>query len=318
MIQVNHLTKTFGQERAVDDISFDVATGEVLGFLGPNGAGKSTTMRVLTCYLPPTAGSVSVDGRDVVEDSLAVRSMIGYLPESTPLYSEMSVIDYLKFIARLRGMPVEAEKSRIAFVSDVCGLESVMRKQIDTLSKGFRQRVGLAQAMLHDPEILVLDEPTSGLDPNQIVEIRELILSLGQEKTVILSTHILPEVQASCDRVLIINKGKIVADGSPDRLQEQFSGGQRIQFGVLGDGSGVEEALTGLGSLQIVDASQDDGSTLFTLSADVTADLRPQLFDLAVDRGWRLTELHREEASLEDVFRQLTSSESQLAKEVTS
>ena len=212
MIQVNHLTKSFGSERAVDDISFDVARGEVVGFLGPNGAGKSTTMRVLTCYLPPTSGSVSIDGRSVVGDSLAVRSMIGYLPETTPLYAEMTVTDYLKFIARLRGMTVEAERSRLPYVSAVCGLEGVLTKQIENLSKGFRQRVGLAQAMLHDPEILILDEPTSGLDPNQIVEIRELIQSLGEQKTVILSTHILPEVQASCDRVLIIDKGKIVAD----------------------------------------------------------------------------------------------------------
>ncbi|MFV1979728.1 MAG: ATP-binding cassette domain-containing protein [Rhodothermia bacterium] len=319
MIHVSHLTKNFGSERAVDDISFDVARGEVLGFLGPNGAGKSTTMRVLTCYLPPSSGSVTIDGRNVVDDSLAVRSLIGYLPETTPLYEEMIVTDYLKFIARLRGMSIEAENSRLPFVSDVCGLEAVLNKQIETLSKGYRQRVGLAQAMLHDPEILILDEPTSGLDPNQIVEIRELIRSMGEQKTVILSTHILPEVQASCDRVLIIDKGKIVADGSPDSLQARFTGGQRVHFGVEGDGSGVADALSTIDQIQVLGTETQNGSTIFMLGSDSTTDLRPRLFDMAVGRGWRLTELHRQEASLEDVFRQLTSGKPKpSAGEVTS
>ncbi len=313
MIHVSHLTKRFGSELAVDDISFDVARGEVLGFLGPNGAGKSTTMRVLTCYLPPSSGTVTIDGRDVVGDSLAVRSLIGYLPETTPLYTEMTVTDYLKFVARLRGMSIEMEKSRLPFVIDVCGLEAVLNKQIETLSKGYRQRVGLAQAMLHDPEILILDEPTSGLDPNQIVEIRELIRSLGEQKTVILSTHILPEVQASCDRVLIIDKGKIVADGTPDSLQARFTGGQRVHFGVVGDGTGVADALATIDQVRVLGTETQNGSTIFMLGSDSTTDLRPRLFDMAVDRGWRLTELHREEASLEDVFRQLTSGNPQPA-----
>jgi ABC-2 type transport system ATP-binding protein len=319
MIQVNHLTKSFGSERAVDGISFEVARGEVLGFLGPNGAGKSTTMRVLTCYLPPTEGTVTIDGLDVVQDSIAVRSMIGYLPETTPLYTEMSVRDYLSFVARLRGMSEQEEKTRIDFVTETCGLETVITKQIDTLSKGFRQRVGLAQAMLHDPEILILDEPTSGLDPNQIVEIRELIKSLGEEKTVILSTHILPEVQASCDRVLIINKGQIVADGSPDSLQARFTGGQRVFFGVLGDGEGVAELVGSIDQIRILNSFKDNGSTVFALGSESEDDIRPQLFDLAVANQWRLTELHREEASLEDVFRQLTSVQPALkAQEVSS
>jgi ABC-2 type transport system ATP-binding protein len=318
MIQVNHLTKSFGSQRAVDDISFEVARGEVLGFLGPNGAGKSTTMRVLTCYLPPTSGLVTIDGRSVVDDSLAVRSMIGYLPETTPLYVEMTVVEYLRFVARMREMSVADEKSRISYVSSVCGLETEAHKQIETLSKGYRQRVGLAQAMLHDPEILILDEPTSGLDPNQIVEIRDLIRSMGEEKTVILSTHILPEVQASCDRVLIIKDGKIVADGTPDSLQARFKGGQRVHLGVQGDGNGVAEAVEVIGSVRILASESLNGSTLFTLGSDSETDLRPQLFDLAVEQGWRLTELHREEASLEDVFRQLTSATPQLTSgEVT-
>ncbi|MGA7307172.1 MAG: ATP-binding cassette domain-containing protein [Rhodothermales bacterium] len=307
MITVDRLTKTFGLERAVDDISFEVERGEVLGFLGPNGAGKSTTMRVLTCYLPPTAGHVTINGLDVTTDSLAVRRLIGYLPENTPLYPDMAVRDYLSFVAAIREMSPADERSRISYVVDVCGLTGVLSKRIETLSKGYRQRVGLAQAMLHDPEILILDEPTSGLDPNQIVEIRDLVLSLGQEKTVILSTHILPEVEASCDRVLIINRGKIVADGSPESLQAQFQGDQRLLFGISGDGTGVEEALRGLYGVRVLEQAAENGATVFTLGVSGAEDVRPDLFRLAVQNQWILTELHREEARLEDVFRQLTS-----------
>jgi gliding motility-associated transport system ATP-binding protein len=307
MITVDRLTKTFGLERAVDDITFEVERGEVLGFLGPNGAGKSTTMRVLTCYLPPTAGHVTINGLDVTNDSLAVRRLIGYLPENTPLYPDMSVRDYLRFVAAIREMSAAEERSRISYVVDVCGLNGVLSKRIETLSKGYRQRVGLAQAMLHDPEILILDEPTSGLDPNQIVEIRELVLSLGARKTVILSTHILPEVEASCDRVLIINRGKIVADGSPESLQARFQGDQRLLFGVSGDASGVEEALKGVYGVRILTQTTDNGATVFTLGVAGAEDVRQDLFRLAVQNQWVLTELHREEARLEDVFRQLTS-----------
>jgi len=307
MISVDRLTKTFGLERAVDDISFEVERGEVLGFLGPNGAGKSTTMRVLTCYLPPTSGRVTVNGLDVTADSLAIRRLIGYLPESTPLYHEMTVRDYLRFVAAIREMSAGDERSRIAYVVDVCGLTGVLSKRIETLSKGYRQRVGLAQAMLHDPEILILDEPTSGLDPNQIVEIRDLVRSLGEQKTVILSTHILPEVEASCDRVLIINRGKIVADGSPETLQAHFQGAQRLLFGVSGDGAGVEAALQSIHGISVIQQSSENGSTVFSLSLEGSSDVRSELFHLAVNRGWELTELHREEARLEDVFRQLTT-----------
>lgn len=310
MISVDRLTKTFGLEKAVDDISFEVQRGEVLGFLGPNGAGKSTTMRVLTCYLPPTGGRVTVNGLDVTEDSLEVRRLIGYLPESTALYTDMTVRDYLKFVAAIREMSAADERSRTSYVVDVCGLSGVLSKRIDALSKGYRQRVGLAQAMLHDPEILILDEPTSGLDPNQIVEIRDLVRSLGEQKTVILSTHILPEVEASCDRVLIINRGKIVADGSPDSLQARFTGDQRLLFGVSGDGAGVEEALGHVSGIRVIERSSENGSVVFTLGLTGEEDVRPHLFQLAVDRHWVLTELHREETRLEDVFRQLTSTDS--------
>ncbi len=308
MIEVQGLTKTFGRETAVDRISFEVRPGDILGFLGPNGAGKTTTMRILTCYLPPTAGTVRVDGLDVVEDSLEVRKRIGYLPETTPLYPDMTVVDYLDFIADMRRIPPDQKAHRIAEMIDVCGLGEVRYKRIETLSKGYRQRVGLAQAMIHNPPILILDEPTSGLDPNQIVEIRELITSLGREKTVILSTHILPEVQASCNRVLIIHRGRIVADATPSDLSNQFMGEQRIRLGVKAPAEVVRSRLLALDGLNIVkEEKESDGVLLFTLSTPTQEDLRPRLFHLAVEEGWTLHELHRETVNLEDIFRQLTT-----------
>ncbi|NNE68977.1 MAG: ATP-binding cassette domain-containing protein [Rhodothermales bacterium] len=307
MIEVQGLTKRYGPERAVDAISFEVKSGEVLGFLGPNGAGKTTTMKVITCYLPPTEGTVRVNGVDVRTDPLAVRKQIGYLPEHTPLYLDMRVYDYLSFVAAMRGIASDRRDRRIADMAEVCGLGDVLQKPIEALSKGYRQRVGLAQAMIHDPEILILDEPTTGLDPNQIVEIRELIRAVGREKTVILSTHILPEVQASCDRVLIIHRGKLVADGTPQDLKDSFSGGQRVQFGVTG-AEGVLDTLGARTDLQVLDHHADpSGETLFTVSSDRPDDIRPDLFRLAVEQGWTLTELHRDQANLEDVFRQLTA-----------
>ncbi|MFT5142313.1 MAG: ABC-2 type transport system ATP-binding protein [Rhodothermales bacterium] len=307
MIEVQGLTKRYGSEKAVDGITFEVKSGEVLGFLGPNGAGKTTTMKVITCYLPPSEGTVRIDGLDVRTDQLEVRRKIGYLPEHTPLYMDMRVYDYLEFMAAMRGVATNRRPGRIADMADVCGLGTVLQKPIEALSKGYRQRVGLAQAMIHDPEILILDEPTTGLDPNQIVEIRELIKSIGREKTVILSTHILPEVQASCDRVLIIHRGQLVADGTPQDLQDSFSGGQRIQFGVS-DSTGVQEALMARGDIRVLSQSSESfGNTVFTLGSDRKDDLCPELFRLAVDQGWTMTELHRDQANLEDVFRQLTA-----------
>ncbi len=308
MIEVRGLTKRYGAEKAVDAISFDVRTGEILGFLGPNGAGKTTTMKVITCYLPPTEGVVLVDGLDVTRDPLAVRRRIGYLPEHTPLYGEMTVYDYLAFVADLRGIPGPDVPRRIGVMAEVCGLGEVLAKRIETLSKGYRQRVGIAQAIIHDPPILILDEPTSGLDPNQIAEIRDLIKSLGKEKTVILSTHILSEVEASCDRVLIIHRGRLVADGAPSELQAHAVGGQRIRFGVQAANGAVEETLARWGRAKILDRETDgDGSVLFELTADTSDDLRPELFRLAVEQGWVLTELHRRRIDLEDVFRRLTT-----------
>ena len=224
MIQVENLTKDYGPFRAVDSVSFNVRKGEVLGFLGPNGAGKSTTMKILTCFLAPTGGTARVAGLDVYEHSLEVRKRIGYLPEDTPIYRDMTVLEFLEFVAEMRGMSRDKRQAGIREVGGRCGLGDVAGKLIGELSKGYRQRVGLAQAMVHDPDIVILDEPTSGLDPNQIVEIRDLIREVGREKTVILSTHILPEVQATCSRMIIINKGKVVADGTPDELRARERG----------------------------------------------------------------------------------------------
>ncbi|HXU79767.1 MAG TPA: ATP-binding cassette domain-containing protein, partial [Polyangia bacterium] len=236
MIQVQNLTKDYGPTRAVDGVTFNVRKGEVLGFLGPNGAGKSTTMKMLTCFLAPTGGTAKVAGFDVFDDSLEVRKHIGYLPEDTPIYRDMTVIDYLRFAAEVRGMEAGNREKRIKEIGGRCGLGDVAGKLVGELSKGFRQRVGLAQAMLHDPDIVILDEPTSGLDPNQIVEIRSLIKEVGKEKTVILSTHILPEVQATCSRVLIISGGKLVADGTPDELRAREQGSR---YRVVVEANGV-------------------------------------------------------------------------------
>ncbi len=227
MIRVQNLTKTYGDQHAVDAISFEVATGEILGFLGPNGAGKTTTMKIITCFMPATSGNVEVDGLDVFDHSLEVRRKIGYLPETTPLYPEMNVAEYLEFIQALRQMPISSRNFRMKEMVELCGLGEVMHKDIGELSKGYRQRVGLAQAIIHDPEILILDEPTIGLDPNQVVEIRRLISTLGERKTLILCTHILSEVEAACNRVMIINHGKIVADGTPETLRAGLQGKQR-------------------------------------------------------------------------------------------
>ena len=312
MIEVEDLTKNYGLTRAVNKVSFSVKRGEVLGFLGPNGAGKSTTMKMLTCYLAPTAGRAMVAGHDVFSDSLEVRKRVGYLPEDTPIYRDMTVVEFLEFAAALRGMDRSKIAGRIKEIGLRCGLGDVAGKLVGELSKGFRQRVGLAQAMLHDPDILILDEPTSGLDPNQIVEIRSLIKEIGREKTVILSTHILPEVQATCSRVVIINDGKLVADGTPDELRARTHGGR---YRVVVESNGVaKEAirdqlarLAGVTRCELI--TGEEGSHSFALDAGGTNDLRKPIFRAAVDNRWTLLELARESASLEDVFRNLTIGE---------
>ncbi len=310
MIEVINLSKRFGATVALDNVSFEVAGGEVLGFLGPNGAGKTTAMRVITCYLAQDGGRVRVGGLDTVEQSVEVRRRIGYLPESAPLYHDMGVIEYLDFIGRVRGMEAAHLRQRIGEMIEVCGLKRMQHRLIGTLSKGYRQRVGLAQTLIHDPEVLILDEPTSGLDPNQIVEIRDLIKQVGREKTVVLSTHILPEVEATCTRVIIINEGRIVASGTPRELARQSQGEARIFFTAKGTPAAALEPVlreSGIASaLRLIETL--DGKTRYVLDSD-HADAEEQLFRLAVRQGWTLTELRREAVSLEQVFTRLTTRE---------
>ena len=313
-IAVRNLTKLYGKERAVDNISFDVKTGEILGFLGPNGAGKTTTMKIITCYMPPSAGSVEVDGQSVTEQSLAVRKKIGYLPEHNPLYMDMNVVEYLDYTAQLHGFSNASVKPRMREMIDVCGLGDVRHKDIGELSKGYRQRVGLAQAMIHDPEVLVLDEPTSGLDPNQIVEIRHLIRQLGRAKTVILSTHILSEVQATCDRVIIINEGKIAADGTPEKLQEQFRGAETVTLELKADiANAMTEMFPKIKAQPMVEnvsyAGQDGSKHKFIIHTAKGSDIREQLFRQAVAENWVLLEMTRSVTSLEEVFHKLTQTD---------
>ncbi|MDH4221908.1 MAG: ATP-binding cassette domain-containing protein [candidate division Zixibacteria bacterium] len=310
MIRVKNLTKNYGELKAVDDISFEVKTGEIVGFLGPNAAGKTTTMRIITCFMPPTSGTVEVDDLNIFDNSLEIRGKIGYLPENAPLYWEMNVVEYLEFIMGLRGVGKDNFSQRKKDIIDLCGLGSVTHKDIGELSKGFRQRVGLAQAMIHNPEILILDEPTIGLDPNQIVEIRNLIKQLGREKTVILSTHILPEVEATCGRVLIIHEGKIVADGTPKELQSGFEGKERIYLELKKTVENIESKLKMLEQVEKVEkvATPSVETRGFYIESDKGVDLREKLFNYSVQNNWTILEMRREQASLEQIFRLLTRS----------
>ncbi len=306
-ILVEHLTKKYGSQKAVDDISFEVKTGEVVGFLGPNGAGKSTTMKIITCYMAPNQGKVILEGLDAEKDADKIKKKIGYLPENNPLYTDMGIIDYLKFCAAIQGVPKDKIPGRIHEVVDVCGLNLERHKKIGELSKGYRQRVGLAQAMVHDPEVLVLDEPTSGLDPNQIIEIRKLIKELGKEKTVILSSHILSEVEATCDRILIINKGKIVADGTSETLRSQAQGQELIRIKIEApDGQDIEKKLLGLASVESV-KPVEGAKDHFLVQSKPDHSSKKDVFDLCVQNKWYLTELTGIETKLEDVFRELTN-----------
>jgi len=306
VIEVSNLSKHYGETRAVDQISFSLPTGEVLGFLDPNDAGKTTTVRIITCYIPPTAGTVAVDGLDVVEQSMEVRRKIGYLPESAPLYPEMDVLEYLDFVWALRQGTKSDRNRRIKHVVELCGLGDVIAKNISELSKGYRQRVGLAQSMIHDPEILVFDEPTVGLDPNQIVEIRNLIKMLGRQKTVILCSHILSEVEATCKRVLIINRGKIVADGTTESLQQSFAGRSTIRLEIDQSPDIVRPVLLSIDGVEELKAFPQNGHAECELTCRKGSDPREAIFHKIVENRWVLLEMKREVTSLEDVFRQLT------------
>ncbi len=311
MITIKNLTKYYGDFRAVDDISFEVRDGEILGFLGPNGAGKTTTLKMLTCYMPPTKGSIQYNGLDVSEESMKIREMIGYLPESAPLYEDMSVMEYLNYICDLREIKGSRRKDRMDAMIETCGLTKMIGKNIGDLSKGYRQRVGIAQAMIHEPDIIILDEPTVGLDPNQIVEIRNLIKEVGKEKTVMLSTHILSEVEATCDRVVIISSGEIVADGTPAMLRSEMAGKSVIHLEFKGDCSGAESVFGALPGVETVKrlGEGDNGSTLVDVDVLKGYDLREDVFKSAVDKNWTILEMHQDKTNLEDVFRQLTKTQ---------
>lgn len=305
-IRVEGLSKTYGPQRAVDNISFEVKPGEILGFLGPNGAGKTTTMKIITCFMAPSSGSAFIGNLNVQQNAEEVKKKIGYLPESNPLYTDMHVIEYLEFMAGIQGVTKDKVRDRVIEMVRKCGLDAEKHKKIMELSKGYKQRVGLAQAMIHDPEVLILDEPTTGLDPNQIVEIRKLIKDLGREKTVILSTHILPEVEATCDRILIISKGKIVADGTPNTLRKQAQGQEVLKVTIEGaDANSIIKGAQSLDSVTMIDAIADRQSA-FTIQSKPNASSRRAVFELCVKNHWVLTEMTPLETKLEDIFRELT------------
>ena len=307
MIEISGLTRYYGDLCALDHISLTIEKGKILGLLGPNGAGKTTAMRILTGYLAPTEGTVTVKGHSIDGGMLEIKKLIGYLPESAPVYQDMLVYDYLRYVADIREMPGESREGKIREIAAICGLESVMHRSIHELSKGFKQRVGLAHAMISDPEILILDEPTTGLDPNQIVEIRDIIRKIGREKTVILSTHILSEVEATCDRVVIINEGRIVADGSTEELKRTTEEDYSISLLLKGAPEGeAKELFTGVAGVASVDTSGEDGMTRLRLSCRTGDDLREQIYSRVKTKDWALLELTRESKSLESIFSELT------------
>ncbi len=309
MIQATGLTHYYGPQPAIQDVSFNVEIGEILGFLGPNGAGNTTTMRILTGFMPPTRGKVTLDGYDVVEQSLQVRKKIGYLPETVPLYTDMTVSSYLKYMGTLRGMPPKKIKGRIAEVVDVCRLGDYHKTQIGKLSKGFRQRVGVAQAIIHEPDVLVLDEPTIGIDPIQVVETRRLIQDLGKSQTVVLSSHILPEVSMICQRVMIINEGKIVAEDTPSNLAQRLQGVNRLEVEVGGPTNEVLEALRKVEGVSDVSHRSAMGKAVYTVQARGGQDLRDEISRAVISSGWSLLSMQTVGMSLEEIFLKLTTNE---------
>ena len=308
MIEVRQLTKTYGPTRALAGIDLDVAAGRIVGFLGPNGAGKTTTLRILTCFMPPTSGSATVNSFDVFRQSQDVRRSIGYLPENTPLYPEMRVEEHLQYFGKLHGMGRAARTRRIDELTDRCGLTKIRRRLIGQLSKGNRQRVGLAQALLHDPPILVLDEPTIGLDPAQITEVRHLIVELGKQKTILLSTHILPEAERTCQDIIIIHEGLIVASGTPDELRARLRSGGRTRVELQANPIEVSKVLSGINGVASVDTTASEGWCIATVTPnDETIDTRTAIAETIVARQWQLRDLRHVAPSLEEYFIQVTS-----------
>ncbi len=309
MIKVENLTKRYAGHTAIKDLSFEVGKGEIMGFLGPNGAGKTTTMRILASFLPPTSGRASIAGFDIFEQSLQARAHLGYMPENVPLYSDMRVTEYLNYRAALKGVAHRRITERVGDVEELCGLKEVEKKLIGTLSKGFRQRVGLADALVAEPDLLILDEPTIGLDPNQIRQVRELIRNIGKQHTILLSTHILPEVEMTCSRVIIIHKGRIEACDTPENLLGQIrqAGGVTVEARV-GSDNGAEE-LKKISGVRDVTADAEGDWKIFSLRVESGADVREEIFRLATDRRWTLRELSQRRATLEDAFVEITHSD---------
>jgi ABC-2 type transport system ATP-binding protein len=306
MIEVENLTKRYAGQMAIENLNFEVGKGEIMGFLGPNGAGKSTTMRILSSFMPPTSGRASIAGFDIFEKSLQARAHLGYMPENVPLYNDMRVTEYLEYRAALKGVLHRRMNERVGDVKELCGLKEVEKKLIGTLSKGYRQRVGLADALVHEPDLLILDEPTSGLDPNQIRQVRELIRNLGRQHTILLSTHILPEVEMTCSRIIIINRGKIEACDTPENLVNQMRTATGVRLEAkTGNDSGVEE-LKKVAGVKDVSLTRDGDWDVFSLRAEAGADVRPEVFRLASDRRWMVRELSQRKATLEDVFVEIT------------
>lgn len=307
MIEVRELTKQYGDVTAVDSLTFRAETGQIMGFLGPNGAGKTTTMRMLTCFLPPTSGSASVDGHDIIDESMEVRRRIGYLPELPPLYLDMTVEAYLTFVAKIKGVPSAQVRSRLDDTMVKAGVAHVARSVIGHLSKGYKQRVGLAQALVHNPSVLILDEPTVGLDPAQIIEIRETIKSLRGEHTIILSTHILPEVSMTCEKIVIISHGRIVGEGSPESLTAQLKEGEVLRAQVAGPEEAVGKLLASVPG--VLDVKADEVGGVFTVTTAPGQDVRDPLAKAVIESGYGLRELRSMDMSLEDIFLQLTNEE---------
>lgn len=306
MIKVENLTKRYAGQTAIKDLSFEVGKGEIMGFLGPNGAGKTTTMRILASFMPPTSGRASVAGFDVFEKSLQARAHLGYMPENVPLYNDMRVTEYLDYRAALKGVPHRRVAERVGDVKELCGLKEVEKKLIATLSKGYRQRVGLADALVAEPDLLILDEPTIGLDPNQIRQVRELIKNLGKQHTILLSTHILPEVEMTCSRVIIIHKGRIEACDTPENLLGQIrQAGGVVLEAKTGKDNGAEE-LKKISGVRDVTSETDEDWKIFSLRVESGTDVREEVFRLASDRRWSVRELSQRRATLEDVFVEIT------------
>jgi len=305
MIQIRNLLKDYGEIRAVDDISFSINEGEIVGFLGPNGAGKSTTLKMLTGFLEPTSGEILVRDLNMVDNSLEIRSLIGYLPEQNPLYEDMCVYDYLHYIAQIRNLTTKTFEKRLGFVIEKCGIREVISQTIQTLSKGYQQRVGIAQAILHDPAFLILDEPTSGLDPNQILEIRELIRDLGKEKTVVISSHVLQEIQAVADRIIIINKGRIIADGRQQDLQASMIGKTLLTLEFEAENPDIQELIK-ITTCNLIEHKEDGLFHSTVLEYQESADPRREIYKYAQEHRWLILEMHRKVMSLEDLFHGLT------------